>query len=134
MSFRLPSASKAPFRDADRRHSLEATGATMAIWITIVACFPAEASDYQYDSMQRLTQVTHPDGTTIDYVYDALGNRLMKTTALPGAPSDQPPAAVTDPSLANGLTNIPATATPSLSPAVDPSSGTPWVASSIVAG
>jgi YD repeat-containing protein len=83
----------------------------------------AEALEYTCDSMQRLTRVTHPDGTAIDYVYDALGNRLMKTTTLPGAPSNQPPAAVTNPSIANGLTNVPTTAALSWSPAVDPNSG-----------
>ena len=78
---------------------------------------------FTYDSMQRLTRVTQADGTTIDYVYDALGNRLMKTTTLPGAPSNQPPAAVTSPSIANGVTNVPTTATLSWSPALDPNSG-----------
>ena len=73
--------------------------------------------------MQRLTRVTHSDGTTIDYVYDALGNRLMKTTTLPGAPSNQPPAAVTNPSIANGTTNVALTPTLSWSPATDPNPG-----------
>lgn len=84
----------------------------------------ADIEQFTYDSMQRLTRVTHADGTTTHYVYDALGNRLMKTTTLPGAPSNQPPAAVTNPSIANGLTNVPTTGTVlSWSPAVDPNSG-----------
>jgi YD repeat-containing protein len=83
----------------------------------------AETLRYAHDSMQRLTRVTHTDGTTIDYVYDALGNRLMKTTTPPGAPSNQPPAAVTNPNIPNGITNVPTTATLSWSPAVDPNSG-----------
>ncbi|MEI7850318.1 MAG: CARDB domain-containing protein, partial [Kiritimatiellales bacterium] len=84
----------------------------------------AETMQYSYDTMQRLTRVQHGDGTTIDYVYDNLGNRLVKTTTLAGAPSNQPPAAVTNPGIANGLTNVLTTgAVLSWSPAVDPDSG-----------
>ncbi len=83
----------------------------------------AGTTGHLYDTLSRLTRVTHPDGTTIDYVYDALGNRLMKTTTQAGAPSNQPPAAVTNPSIANGVTNVPTTATLSWSPAVDPNDG-----------
>lgn len=92
----------------------------------ILGCAPSRVVAevvYTYDIQQRLTRVTHADGTTIDYVYDALGNRLMKTTTLAGAPTNQVPAAVTNPSLANGVTNVPTTATLSWSPAVDPNSG-----------
>ena len=95
----------------------------LAIVLLSVAVPSAKSVQYGYDSLQRLTRVKHPDGTTVDYVYDALGNRLMKTTTLPGAPFNQPPAAVTDPSIANGVTDVPTTATLSWSPAVDPNSG-----------
>jgi YD repeat-containing protein len=95
----------------------------IALTVLISENVSAQTLQYSYDSMRRLTRVTHPDGTAIDYVYDALGNRLMKTTTLPGAPSNQPPAAVTNPSLANGVTNVPTTAILSWSPAVDPNSG-----------
>jgi len=94
-----------------------------AVVLVLPGRSPAETVQYSHDSMQRLTRVTHPDGTTMDYVYDALGNRLMKTTTLPGAPSNQPPAAVTTPGIADGLTNASTTAMLSWSPAVDPDSG-----------
>ena len=42
--------------------------------------------------MGRLTRVGYPDGSTVDYVYDALGNRLVKATAISGSPSNQPPS------------------------------------------
>lgn len=111
------------------RHQMQCVPAS---FLALIMCLSsggvfADAADTQsftYDSMQRLTRVTHPDGTAIDYVYDALGNRLMKTTTLPGAPSNQPPAAVTNPSIANGVTNVPTVAgTLSWSPAVDSNPG-----------
>ena len=33
---------------------------------------------YTYDNLNRLTQVTYSNGTTVTYSYDALGNRLTK--------------------------------------------------------
>ncbi len=97
--------------------------AVLAIAGLFPTAAPAETMQYSYDSMRRLIQVVNVDGTTIDYVYDALGNRLMKTTTLPGAPSNQPPAAVTNPNIPNSFTNVPTTASLSWSPAVDPDSG-----------
>ncbi|WP_435275915.1 immunoglobulin-like domain-containing protein [Psychrobium sp. nBUS_13] len=38
------------------------------------------ASDYTYDSLSRLTQVTYDNGTSISYQYDAAGNLLSVTT------------------------------------------------------
>jgi YD repeat-containing protein len=97
------------------------------VWLTLLLFLPVDltvlAAGFAYDSSDRLTRVTHPDGTTIDYVYDALGNRLMKTTTLAGAASNQPPAAVTNPSISNGVTNVATAATLSWSAAVDPHSG-----------
>lgn len=37
---------------------------------------------YQYDSVNRLTQVTYDDGTKIVYTYDASGNRTQKVVAV----------------------------------------------------
>jgi PKD repeat protein len=96
--------------------------------IALLGCGPlhAHAADtlqYTYDSMQRLTRVTYSDGTTIYYVYDGLGNRLLKMTSAVGAPSNQPPSAVTNPSVANSTTNVSNTATLSWFAAVDPDSG-----------
>ena len=81
------------------------------------------ADQYSYDTMQRLTRVVHSDGTTIDYVYDNLGNRLKQTTTLPGGATNRPPAAVTNPSIANGAFDVPLTPSLGWSPAVDPDAG-----------
>ena len=37
------------------------------------------AQTYTYDSNNRLTKVVYDNGTTINYSYDALGNRISKT-------------------------------------------------------
>lgn len=111
-----------------RKHTVPRLAVLVSMIVGLIVCRPVvaqggETLQYEYDLMQRLTRVTHADGTTIDYVYDALGNRLIKTTTLPGGSSNQPPAAVTNPNIANGLTNVPTTASLSWSPAVDPNSG-----------
>lgn len=36
-------------------------------------------TNYQYDALRRLTSVTYPNGTTITYTYDEVGNRTGKT-------------------------------------------------------
>ena len=45
--------------------SLSGSGATDSITFT-----------YEYDDLYRLTKVTYPDGTVIEYTYDEAGNRL----------------------------------------------------------
>ncbi len=42
----------------------------------------AADTTYTYDSLHRLTHVTH-GGTVIDYAYDANGNRLVKSVCAP---------------------------------------------------
>ena len=44
---------------------------------------------YKYDELNRLSQVTYDDGTTITYTYDEAGNRLTKQVS--GAPSKPMP-------------------------------------------
>jgi len=36
------------------------------------------ATEYTYDSLNRLVQVRYDDGTTVKYTYDAMGNRLTQ--------------------------------------------------------
>jgi YD repeat-containing protein len=43
----------------------------------------AGSAQYTYDSLNRLTQVQYDDGTTIQYTYDAVGNRLVKQVTVP---------------------------------------------------
>ena len=38
----------------------------------------AASTSYSYDSLNRLTGVAYPDGTTIAYTYDSAGNRLSQ--------------------------------------------------------
>ena len=78
----------------------------------------ATGIQYSYDSMQRLTRAMYSDGGAIEYVYDNLGNRLMKTITVSPVASNNPPAAVSSPGIANGALNV--SATPTLS----------WVAAS----
>ena len=80
----------------------------------------AETLQYSYDTMQRLTRVQYADETTVEYVYDALGNRMMKTTTLPGSPTNNPPLPVSSPNPPNGATNVSTTPVLSWSPGGDP--------------
>lgn len=43
---------------------------------------PVFAASYSYDGLNRVTQVTHADGTVTQYTYDSAGNRTSKTTTL----------------------------------------------------
>lgn len=38
-------------------------------------------TSYEYDNLYRLTKVTYPNGTSVSYTYDALGNRLSKSVS-----------------------------------------------------
>jgi len=67
----------------------------MSLLLTAPPLALAEVLSYGYDSAGRLISVQHDDGTTIDYVYDNLGNLLQKATRLPGEPANNPPSAVT---------------------------------------
>ncbi|HIJ76292.1 MAG TPA: RHS repeat protein [Deltaproteobacteria bacterium] len=43
----------------------------------------AGSAQYTYDSLNRLIQVQYDDGATIQYTYDAAGNRLVKQVTVP---------------------------------------------------
>ncbi len=61
------------------------------ILLMAVSASFAETINYSYDDMFRLIKAEYEDGTVVEYVYDNLGNRLVKTTSLLGSPANNPP-------------------------------------------
>ncbi len=53
---------------------------TLALMFATMQAFAQGTVKYEYDGMNRLTQVTYGNGVTVSYTYDALGNRLTKKT------------------------------------------------------
>ena len=49
--------------------------------------------DYNYDDLSRLTGANYSDGTNVQFVYDNLGNRLIKSTETSGFVNNAPGAA-----------------------------------------
>jgi RHS repeat-associated protein/uncharacterized repeat protein (TIGR01451 family) len=45
---------------------------------------PDGMTSYLYDRLYRLTQVTYPDGETVQYAYDPMGNRTEMTSSVHG--------------------------------------------------
>lgn len=67
--------------------------------------------NYDYNDMLRLTGVQHSSNGSITYSYDALGNRLSKTSSTQGSPVNNPPNPPTAPSPSDTSTNISTTPT-----------------------
>ncbi len=53
---------------------------TLALMFATMQAFAQGTTKYEYDELNRLTQVTYGNGVTVSYTYDALGNRLTKKT------------------------------------------------------
>ena len=51
---------------------------TLAILFVSLQTFAQSTTKYEYDSNNRLIQVTYSNGVTVSYTYDELGNRLSK--------------------------------------------------------
>ena len=51
--------------------------------LSVFAVARAEAETYTYDTVGRLTHVAYLDGTSLDYTYDANGNRLALVASAP---------------------------------------------------
>lgn len=49
-----------------------------ALMFVTLQAFGQGTVKYEYDALNRLTQVTYGNGVTVNYTYDALGNRLSK--------------------------------------------------------
>ncbi len=45
---------------------------------------PDGATAYNYDNLYRLTGVTYPDGETVSYAYDPMGNRTSLISTVHG--------------------------------------------------
>lgn len=50
----------------------------MALLFASLHIMAQERITYEYDDLNRLTMVTYPNGQTVTYTYDALGNRMSK--------------------------------------------------------
>ena len=56
-------------------------GFILVAWIMVSAFAAfAETIQYFYDDMDRLVRAEYEDGTTIEYTYDTIGNRVTTTT------------------------------------------------------
>lgn len=74
--------------------------------IAQVTAQTTETIQYTYDNLDRVIRVEYGDGTQVDYVYDALGNRFMKRTTLPGSSADNPPDIPSNPAPADLETGV----------------------------
>ena len=83
----------------------------------------SEEINYTFDNMSRLIRAQYEDGTVVSYVYDNMGNRLQKSTTLDGAPVNNPPEVVSDPSVLDGATDVSTTPILSWTGNSDPDTG-----------
>jgi YD repeat-containing protein len=51
-----------------------------AVILLLITKLCIAQTTYQYDSLNRLTQVTYPNGASFTYTYDANGNRISKVS------------------------------------------------------
>jgi len=70
-----------------------------------LAQFSWASTDYTYDEANQLTGITYANGANTDFVYDNLGNRLIKTDMVTGGQNTAPPA-TTSPNPATGSTGV----------------------------
>ncbi|MEQ8176942.1 MAG: Calx-beta domain-containing protein [Amphiplicatus sp.] len=63
---------------------------------------PALAQAYEYDVLGRVVSATYPNGETVEYAYDAAGNRIVETTE--GLPDNTPSFSVNNVAVTEGGT------------------------------
>ena len=59
-------------------HIIKLIGGVIFLCLLGASAAMAGTAQYTYDNLDRLVQVQFDDGTTIQYTYDAVGNRLVK--------------------------------------------------------
>ena len=72
------------------KHYLKLISCTVFFCILFTTGGLAATAQYTYDNLNRLVQVQYDDGTTIQYSYDAVGNRLVKQVTAFHASSPSP--------------------------------------------
>ncbi|MGH8176263.1 MAG: fibronectin type III domain-containing protein, partial [Steroidobacter sp.] len=72
------------------------------LFVLLAAPLTAQSASatYGYDSKGRVSSITYDDGTVVDYLYDANGNRTSATRTTP-PPDTTPPSAPGTPSFSN---------------------------------
>ncbi len=76
------------------------------IVLITLAQFSWASTDYTYDEANQLTGITYANGGNTDFVYDNLGNRLIKTDMVTGGGQNTAPPATTSPNPASGSTGV----------------------------
>lgn len=57
----------------------------IVLFFVLLGQLYAEEITYTYDALNRITQVEYSNGTIISYIYDEIGNRLVKSVSKPTA-------------------------------------------------
>ena len=77
----------------------------VTVLLSTIPGIAAETVTYTYDSMKRITRVDYGSipvpGPVIEYVYDNMGNRLVRSEYATGVPANSAPSPATSPSPAN---------------------------------
>lgn len=80
---------------------VKAARAAAAVFVVFGAlCTQAAAQTYEYDVRGRVVSVVYPNGETVEYAYDAAGNRIVETTE--GLPANTPGFSVNDVAVTEG--------------------------------
>ena len=83
-----------------------------AVWVILCLAVPviSQAETYTYDVTGRLTRVIYEDNSSIDYTYDAAGNRLNLIVKGPDADNDGLPddfeQAIIDANLSDNIEDL----------------------------
>ncbi len=93
--------------------------ASIARWTTVLAAVilcvagPAHSAHETcvYDAAGRVLRVLYDDGSTVDYSYDLVGNRLIERVTAPGSSVNAPPNASSNPGIPDGATDVSTTPT-----------------------